>query len=48
MIFTVITFTFLVSSSQSFIPLIIHVEMFFWQLKYSTFMQCFDEAHQRK
>lgn len=48
MIFTVITFSFLVSSSQSFIPLIIHVEMFFWQPKYSTFMQCFDEAHQRK
>lgn len=48
MIFIVITFSLLFSSSQSFIPLIIHVEMFFWQLKYSTFMQCFDEVHQRK
>lgn len=48
MIFIVITFSLLVSTSQSFIPLIIHVEMFFWQLKYSTFMRCFDEAHQRK
>lgn len=48
MIFTVITFSLLVSSSQFFTPLIIHVEIFFWQLKYSTFMQCFDEVHQRK
>jgi len=47
MVFTVIIFSLLVSYSLSSIPFIIQVEMF-WQLKYSTFMQCFERENETK